>query len=201
MNRDKHPQALVKIRTILVIILSALVTSMIIELIISERTNALIQETLQGTTSLVKQVVAPVLPVPAQVMPAPAQTISPNQKSSATSSPSAVVPVTASNQAISANDVVPLMASDLQKISFSKVTPRQSFNSVQQAGASNRAISYSSFAWLQATEQGWKIAGIVGYWWTIGIITLTFGVIIWRRSLRQYVIDTWLSRQYTLFAE
>ena len=203
MNRDRQAHALGKIRTILVIILSALVTSMIIELIVSERTNALLQETLQGTTSLVKQVVAPVLPT----APAPVQQAAPSTQPVASNQKPATplvtsTPVQSTDQTATATtNTMPLMNPNLQKIPFSKATTKQSFNSVRQTEATNEPISSSSFAWLQSTEHGWKVAGIVWYWWLTGISTALAGILVWRRSISVYTLYKLLSKRYILYTE
>lgn len=187
MNRDKQAHTLVKIRTILVIILFALLTSVVIELILAERTNALLQDTLQGTTSLVKQVVGPVIP-PA---PAPAQTVSPSAQSASAVKPASALSPSATNPtapapgtstgSVAPSEAVPLVNTDLQKVYFVKAKMSESLAGARLAGTTGDVVSSSQFAWIQATEQGWKVAGALWYGWVAAIITVPLGMAAWRK--------------------
>ena len=209
MNRNRQAYTLVKIRTVLVIILSALVTSMILELIISERTNALLKETLQETTSLVKQTVAPVLP------PAPASTPTvspPSQASQSKQNPITIAnsapaqysasPInTVSEKKASPIETTPLLNANLESINYKTAKISNQTPVIRAASVVGATLPSNSFSWLQATGQGWEIFGIVWYWWLAGIVSITVGIIIWQRSLKQIILNKLLSTQHILYAE
>lgn len=199
MNQYKHAPAFVRIRTILIIILSALLTSAVFELILTERTNALILETLQDTTSTVKQVLAPVLPptpAPTQNIAPQTQPTSPKQNNSGPLAPTPVQNVPSEAPAASRNGALPPISNDLQKIYFSKAKMSESTVSARQASATSGETTLSSFSWLQATDQGWKLFGLLWYWWVIGVASVVGVTALGQRGLTLYVTYKWLSKPY-----
>ena len=209
MNRYKQAPTLVKVRTILVIILSALVASVIIELVLAERTNALLRETVQGTTSLVQQVLSPVAPsAPAQnqnvAPPAPVQSPAAEQ----TNSPSQPVAPASGNSSVN-NPVVPApvigsppVSTNLQKIYFSKTgMSSESLTAAKFTGAGDNVDPLTTFSWLQATDRGWKVAEVMWYWWLAGASIVALSLLVWRQRINQYVKKKLLYTQHILYAE
>jgi len=209
MNHYMQPRVRIQIRTILIVAGVSLAASSLYVVAVPQRAHALVLDTLRDTTrSIVKQLILPggsQAPTQGVVSPAPiAQNTAPSS-STQTTTP-ATQPQASSNGTATADpapistEPLPLVASDLQKI---HMTPRKSqaiFASTNVPGSRNS--SSSALVFLQPTPEGWKVLGVLWYWWLIGLMVLSVIVAVWRRQvgkIRHYLAGKWSARRKTAY--
>ena len=202
----------IKIRTILVIILSALVTSIIVTVAFPHRTHALVLETVQSVTNQLQQAAPVVAPLAQSI--SPSQAVVPSQPSvarmpvssstPATSAPTgSVTPATSVSTSNSATEIkrseTPLITTKLQTIQFS-----QSHKSSQPVSSYQASTAHASesglYMWVQPTDEGWKLFGILWYWWGLLFTYIATVLVIWKGTANWYPIQLWLSWQYRTYA-
>lgn len=155
------------------------ITPVFCALLVTTGASALsLPDIVRGITAPVTDIL-PGKSVPAQPAPTPASRHGDNQQvapsaSNTTSSTTTDTTTNASQPVVSGAPLepMPVLTQDLQQIN---TQPRQSVQPI--VARSLRPAQNSSFAFLQPSEQGWKILGAPWYWW--GLVILAAAGIWW----------------------
>jgi len=172
------------------------------------RAHALVLDTLRDTTrSVLKQLTNPGgTTSPSQsVTTTPSSPSTPTTTQQTPTSPASTgaSPIQPSDSkvddAVQSADPLPLVTSDLQRLSTSSRTSNAAFASTNLPAQTSRSSS-SQGAFLQATPEGWRVMGLLWYWWAIDVILAGLVFMIWRR-IGQRLMSRWAQRRKPLLAE
>ena len=211
MNQYLQAITLVKIRTIAILTSLGLATALLLTVIFSQTSHALILDKLlpqtnQALTGVVNQVLSPSqLPTPprspaANPQPAPQSSSSATQSSPA-SGTAFLAPVAPQSQpaapAQRSYEPLQLVATSLQPIEFlpaSYSDGRRNNTSIMHAAVASPRSSLL----LESTEQGWQFLGIMWYGWLVAAAGLVASVIFWKRKGEQlsYQLLSWRNITY-----
>jgi hypothetical protein len=90
------------------------------------------------------------------------------------------------------------MNAELQKIQFSKAHTNSSQSGKQYAYSEQTSSSLLSL-WVQPSDEGWKLLGILWYWWTLLAMYIATALLAWKGNANWSLMRLWLSLQHKIY--
>lgn len=208
---DQYLQAkkLVKIRTIAILTSLGLTTALVLVIMFSQTSHALIVDNvLPQTTQKLKGVMSQALTQPSLPTPLRNPLKNPEPSESQSSSPAAqtqaATPVANESASVSTQqpvlvDPLPTIDARLQAIELLPVNYLD--NRSSKKPTAHFAITSSSpsrLLLLEPTDQGWQFLGVMWYGWTVITVGVAASIVFWKRKGEQlsYQFLSWRNAVY-----
>ena len=195
-----------KIRTTSVAVVVTLAASAFFIVATPVRAHALVLDTLRDTTqSVIKQLTN----LGGTSSQNPSVTTPPSSSASPATSQTTTSPAPAPSSAQPGNsgtsngvqpvEPLPLVTLDIQRLPASTHTSNATFASTNLPAQTSRSSS-SQGAFLQATPEGWRVMGLLWYWWLIAVSGLLLFVLALKRKAHIAIKHKLFERYHKVYA-